>query len=116
MGESDGCINVLKVLGRMPGAQTPSKTHPITEKRIEKIQELKAQYTPQTLKAEGEKLLNQKNNSLLNYEVFTEQLPDNLSYSGLKVFPITGQPTRICVGLSVAKNTSTATGQSKGKR
>lgn len=88
--ESDGCINVLKVLGRMPGAQTPSKTHPITEKRIEKIQELKAQYTPQTLKAEGEKLLNQKNNSLLNYEVFTEQLPDNLSYSGLKVFPITG--------------------------
>ncbi len=88
--ESDGCINVLKVLGRMPGAQTPSKTHPTPEKRIEKIQELKAQYPPQTLKTEGEKLLNQKNNSLLNYEVFTEQLPDNLSYSGLKVFPITG--------------------------
>jgi predicted Zn-dependent protease len=87
-----GCIAVMDILGRMPGAQVEGGSHPIPAKRTEQIQALITKYPPETLKAQGQKALVSKP-TLLSYEVFSYQLPSGATFSGLKVFPITGSTT-----------------------
>jgi predicted Zn-dependent protease len=50
--EPEGCLRVMEVLGRTPGAEFDT-THPAIPKRIEYIKELMAKYPAQTLAQEG---------------------------------------------------------------
>ena len=52
--EPEGCLRVMKVLGRTPGAELDT-THPAIPKRIDQIQELMKENPPQTLAEEGKK-------------------------------------------------------------
>lgn len=85
----NGCLAVMDILGRMPGAQTQDGTHPAPEIRSEKIKALMAKYPPETLKAEGKTLLDAKVNPL-QYQTFSYQVEGGGTLSGLKLLPITG--------------------------
>ena len=87
--DPNGCIAVMDILGRMPGAQLEGGSHPAPEKRSEKIDELMTQYPPETLKAKGKTLLEAQPEPL-SYQVFSYQVQGGGTFSGLKVFPITG--------------------------
>ncbi|BAU67000.1 MAG: hypothetical protein Kow0049_24200 [Stanieria sp.] len=50
--EPEGCLRVMEVLGRTPGAEFDS-THPAIPKRIEQLKQLITQYPASTLAAEG---------------------------------------------------------------
>ena len=54
--EPDGCLRVMEVLGRTPGAELDT-THPAIPKRIDQLNQLVEQYPPQTLAEEGKKRL-----------------------------------------------------------
>ena len=51
--EPEGCLRVMQVLGRTPGAEFDTD-HPAIPKRIEALKALIAKYPPQTLAAEGQ--------------------------------------------------------------
>lgn len=85
----NGCLDVMDILGRMPGAQTEHSTHPAPETRSEKIKALMAKYPPETLKAEGRTLLDAKVNPL-QYQTFSYQVEGGGTLAGLKLLPITG--------------------------
>jgi predicted Zn-dependent protease len=87
--DPNGCISVMDILGRMPGAQLEGGSHPAPEKRSAQIKALMAKYPPETLKAAGKAKLQAKPNPL-SYEVFSYQVEGGGTMSGLKVFPITG--------------------------
>jgi predicted Zn-dependent protease len=87
--DSSGCKDVMEVLGRMPGSQLDSESHPAPKKRIDSLEALMVENPPQTLKAKGENLLKAKLNPL-KYEVFSYQVEDGGTYSGLKIYPLTG--------------------------
>ncbi|MDJ0729396.1 MAG: M48 family metallopeptidase [Crocosphaera sp.] len=90
--DPNGCVTVMDILGRMPGAQLKDGTHPAPETRSEKIKALMAKYPPETLKAEGQTLLKAKTTPL-QYETFSYELEDGGTRSGLKILPITGTTT-----------------------
>lgn len=50
--EPEGCLRVMEVLGRTPGAEFDT-THPAIPKRIEQLKELMAEYPASTLATEG---------------------------------------------------------------
>lgn len=50
--EPEGCLRVMEVLGRTPGAEFDS-THPAIPKRIEQLKQLITQYPASTLAVEG---------------------------------------------------------------
>ena len=54
--EAEGCIRVMEVLGRTPGAEFDT-THPAIPKRIDQLRALMNQYPPATLAQEGESLI-----------------------------------------------------------
>ena len=87
--DPNGCVTVMDILGRMPGAQLKDGSHPAPETRSEKIKALMAKYPPETLKAEGKTLLKAKTTPL-QYETFSYQVEDGGTRSGLKILPITG--------------------------
>lgn len=87
--EPNGCIAVMDILGRMPGAQLEGGTHPAPEKRTQEINTLMVEFPPETLKREGQVFLDAKPNPL-SYEVFSYQMEGGGTFTGLKVFPITG--------------------------
>jgi beta-barrel assembly-enhancing protease len=87
--DPNGCVAVMDVLGRMPGAQVEGGSHPAPEKRSTQIKDLIAKYPPETLKTEGKTAMQAKPNPL-SYEVFSYQVEGGGTFSGLKVFPITG--------------------------
>ncbi|MEL4895417.1 M48 family metalloprotease, partial [Crocosphaera sp. Alani8] len=90
--DPNGCVEVMELLGRMPGAQLKNMTHPVPEMRSEKIKALMAKYPPETLKAEGKTILNGKRTPL-KYETFSYQIEDGGTRSGLRILPITGSTT-----------------------
>ena len=51
--EPEGCIRMLKVLGRIPGSEVDS-THPAIPKRIERMRELIVEKPPSSLLPVGE--------------------------------------------------------------
>ena len=85
---ADGCLHVMDVLGRMPGAQTNQVSHPAPERRSAQINALIAKYPPSTLKAEGKTKLDMS--KPLGYEIFVSQGENGGEYSGLKILPRTG--------------------------
>ncbi len=85
----DGCIAVMDILGRMPGAQMEGGSHPAPEKRTKQINALISEYPPEDLKARGQVYLDAKPNPL-SYQVFSYQVEGGGTLSGLKVFPVTG--------------------------
>lgn len=87
--DPNGCIAVMDVLGRMPGAQSEGSSHPAPEKRTQQINALMAKNPPETLKAKGKTSLTAKPTPL-RYEIFNYQREGGGTLSGLKVFPITG--------------------------
>ena len=52
--EPEGCLRVMEVLGRTPGAELDT-THPAIPKRIDQIKQLIQENPPQTLAEEGKK-------------------------------------------------------------
>lgn len=87
--DPNGCVTVMDVLGRMPGTQSEGGSHPAPEKRTQQIRALQAQNPPETLKAKGKISLSAKPIPL-KYEIFSYQQQGGGTFSGLKVFPITG--------------------------
>ncbi|MEA5533353.1 M48 family metalloprotease [Crocosphaera sp. XPORK-15E] len=87
--DPNGCLAVMDILGRMPGAQLDAGSHPAPEKRGDKIKALMTEYPPETLKAEGKNLLSAKSTPL-QYQTFSYQVEGGGTFAGLKVLPITG--------------------------
>jgi len=87
--DPNGCIAVMDILGRMPGAQSEGSSHPSPEKRTQQINALMVKNPPETLKAKGKIFLSTKPTPL-KYEIFSYEREGGGTSSGLKVFPITG--------------------------
>ncbi len=85
----DGCVTVMEVLGRTHGSQKDDGTHPAPEKRVTQIQELMAEYPPETLKSQGKIFLDAKPHPL-RYETFSYQLEEGGNFTGLKILPLRG--------------------------
>jgi beta-barrel assembly-enhancing protease len=87
--DADGCIGVMEILGRMPGAQMAGGSHPPPALRTEAIKELVTRYPPATLKAQGRTALNARPMPL-SYEMYRMGTQNGGVITGLKVFPVTG--------------------------
>jgi predicted Zn-dependent protease len=87
--DPQGCIGVMDILGRMPGAQMAGSSHPPPALRTEAIKEMQTRFPPTTLRAQGKRVLASRPR-LLTYEVYRSGASKGSPITMLKVFPVTG--------------------------